>query len=95
MPLMLPKSCTVVRMKINKNLFTSVSLKELSSENQHGSKVTQYQSKAYDLGLARLGFILHFKGPRTSKLKKKRFQRLNNFLCGVIRKCGVRYKITL
>jgi hypothetical protein len=29
-----------------------------------------YQSKAYDLGLGHLGFILHIKGPRPLKLKK-------------------------
>jgi hypothetical protein len=28
-----------------------------------------YQSKAYDLGLGRLGFILHFKGPWPLKFK--------------------------
>jgi hypothetical protein len=33
-----------------------------------------YQSKAYDLGLSRLGFILHFKGQLN-----KRFWRLLTF----------------
>jgi hypothetical protein len=52
-----------------------------------------YQSKAYDLGLGRLGFTLLLKGSSPLKFNK-RFQRLNDFSCGVIRKCGVRYKIS-
>jgi hypothetical protein len=52
------------------------------------------QSTAYDLDLGNWGlfYILRGLGPYNSN---KLFQRLNDFTCGVIRKCGIRYKITL
>jgi hypothetical protein len=70
----------------------SANSKVLSNEIYMGQK--WYQSKAYDLGLKLGVYFDSLRGLGPQNLKRC-FQRLNDFSCGVIRKCGICYKITL